>query len=112
MRFVSIRHTSRFNRFDDASHIFMRFLFRIGFVIPRNAYGVVSVAYCCFCRLSCLFHFCDRYSTVYTNFPVFSLVMDKDVKPALLMTYPELYKELSKVQEKLFCDVFLIKKLF
>ncbi|CAG0919422.1 unnamed protein product [Notodromas monacha] len=36
------------------------------------------------------------YSTVYTNFPVFSLVLDKDVTAKVAMTYPELYKILSK----------------
>ena len=29
-------------------------------------------------------------------FPVFSLVLDKDVSPGIAMTYPELYKELTK----------------
>jgi len=29
--------------------------------------------------------------------PVFSLVLDKDVSPEIAMTYPELYKELTKV---------------
>lgn len=32
------------------------------------------------------------YTTVYTMFPVFSIVLDKDVPPHLVMTYPELYK--------------------
>jgi len=40
---------------------------------------------------------CCRYATVYTNFPVFSLVLDKDVSPEIAMTYPELYKDLTKV---------------
>ena len=40
---------------------------------------------------------CCSYATVYTNFPVFSLVLDKDVSPEIAMTYPELYKELTKV---------------
>ena len=30
-------------------------------------------------------------------YPVFSLVLDKDVKPETALTYPELYKELTKV---------------
>lgn len=38
-----------------------------------------------------------RYSTVYTMFPVFSLVLDKDVKSEVAMLYPELYKDLLKV---------------
>lgn len=29
-------------------------------------------------------------------FPVFSLVLDKDVSDKIALTYPELYKELSK----------------
>ncbi|XP_055940655.1 probable phospholipid-transporting ATPase IIA isoform X2 [Argiope bruennichi] len=34
------------------------------------------------------------YATIYTMFPVFSLVLDKDVSPEIALTYPELYKEL------------------
>ena len=37
------------------------------------------------------------YATIYTMFPVFSLVLDKDVSPIIALTYPELYKELTKV---------------
>ena len=36
------------------------------------------------------------YATVFTNFPVFSLVLDRDVSPEIAMMYPELYKELTK----------------
>ncbi|XP_070328864.1 probable phospholipid-transporting ATPase IIA isoform X2 [Odocoileus virginianus] len=36
------------------------------------------------------------YSTVYTMFPVFSLVLDKDVESEVAMLYPELYKDLLK----------------
>ena len=36
------------------------------------------------------------YSTVFTMWPVFSLVLDQDVSPQLAMEYPELYKELVK----------------
>lgn len=36
------------------------------------------------------------YATVYTNFPVFSLVLDRDVSPNIALTYPELYKDLTK----------------
>lgn len=43
---------------------------------------------------------CFRYSTVYTMFPVFSLVLDKDVKSEVAMLYPELYKDLLKVCKK------------
>ena len=32
-------------------------------------------------------------------FPVFSLVLDKDVTSEIAMTFPELYKELMKVIE-------------
>lgn len=36
------------------------------------------------------------YATIFTNFPVFSLVLDKDVSSEIAMTYPELYKDLTK----------------
>lgn len=36
------------------------------------------------------------YATLYTMFPVFSLVLDQDISSYLALTYPELYKELSK----------------
>jgi len=36
------------------------------------------------------------YSTVYTTAPVFSLVLDVDVRDDIAMTYPELYKDLVK----------------
>lgn len=36
------------------------------------------------------------YATFYTNFPVFSLVLDQDVSPNIALTYPELYKDLTK----------------
>ncbi|XP_017858404.1 PREDICTED: probable phospholipid-transporting ATPase IIB isoform X2 [Drosophila arizonae] len=36
------------------------------------------------------------YSTVYTMFPVFSLVLDQDITSETAVTYPELYKDLSK----------------
>lgn len=34
-------------------------------------------------------------------FPVFSLVLDKDVKSEVAMLYPELYKDLLKVSDNL-----------
>ncbi|CAB4064955.1 E7.6.2.1 [Lepeophtheirus salmonis] len=36
------------------------------------------------------------YATIYTMFPVFSLVLDKDVISFFVLRYPELYKELTK----------------
>ncbi|XP_071064697.1 probable phospholipid-transporting ATPase IIB isoform X2 [Dasypus novemcinctus] len=36
------------------------------------------------------------YATIYTMFPVFSLVLDQDVQPEMAMLYPELYKDLTK----------------
>ncbi|EDW46018.1 GM10404 [Drosophila sechellia] len=36
------------------------------------------------------------YSTLYTMFPVFSLVLDQDITSETAVTYPELYKDLSK----------------
>ncbi|NWU99302.1 ATP9B ATPase, partial [Upupa epops] len=38
------------------------------------------------------------YATIYTMFPVFSLVLDQDVKPEMALLYPELYKDLTKVR--------------
>jgi len=52
-------------------------------------------------------YYCS-YATVYTNFPVFSLVLDKDVSPEIAMTYPELYKELTKVVSSLSCLFFCL----
>jgi len=40
-------------------------------------------------------------------FPVFSLVLDKDVKSEVAMLYPELYKDLLKVWETLFLSVLV-----
>ena len=39
------------------------------------------------------------YATIYTQLPVFSLVLDKDVTPKIAMDFPELYKELTKGTE-------------
>ena len=36
------------------------------------------------------------YATFFTNFPVFSLVLDRDVSEEVAMLYPELYKEIVK----------------
>ena len=46
------------------------------------------------------------YATVYTQVPVFSLVLDRDVDEALANLYPELYKELTpgtSLSYKTFC---------
>lgn len=46
-------------------------------------------------------------------YPVFSLVLDKDVKAEIAMTYPELYKELTKVILKfIFTHVTVVSLLF
>lgn len=46
----------------------------------------------------CIYHILlCRYATIYTMFPVFSLVLDEDVKPDMALLYPELYKDLTKV---------------
>lgn len=50
-----------------------------------------------------VFYLLARYSTIYTMFPVFSLVLDKDVKSEVAMLYPELYKDLLKVRETSVC---------
>ena len=39
------------------------------------------------------------YATFYTMLPVFSLVLDKDVKDSVAMQFPELYSELQKGRE-------------
>lgn len=47
------------------------------------------------------------YATVYTMFPVFSLVLDKDVSANIALTYPELYKDLSKGRSLSFKTFFI-----
>lgn len=47
-----------------------------------------------------------RYATIYTMFPVFSLVLDQDVKPEMALLYPELYKDLTKVPSKVLLSAF------
>ncbi|XP_026684578.1 probable phospholipid-transporting ATPase IIB [Diaphorina citri] len=47
------------------------------------------------------------YATVYTMFPVFSLVLDKDVSGRIALTYPELYKDLSKGRSLSFKTFFI-----
>uniref|UniRef100_A0A8D8VQQ7 Phospholipid-transporting ATPase n=1 Tax=Cacopsylla melanoneura TaxID=428564 RepID=A0A8D8VQQ7_9HEMI len=47
------------------------------------------------------------YATVYTMFPVFSLVLDKDVSGKIALTYPELYKDLSKGRSLSFKTFFI-----
>ncbi|KAF8787826.1 putative phospholipid-transporting ATPase IIB like protein [Argiope bruennichi] len=47
------------------------------------------------------------YATIYTMFPVFSLVLDKDVSPEIALTYPELYKELCKGRSLSFKTFFI-----
>ena len=47
------------------------------------------------------------YATVYTMYPVFSLVLDKDVSADIAMTYPELYKDLTKVRGLIVVGFFL-----
>lgn len=41
------------------------------------------------------------YATIYTMAPVFSLVLDRDLNEDLALSYPELYKELTKVRDRL-----------
>ncbi|XP_044744266.1 probable phospholipid-transporting ATPase IIB isoform X1 [Coccinella septempunctata] len=47
------------------------------------------------------------YATVYTMFPVFSLVLDQDVSADIALTYPELYKELAKGRSLSFKTFFM-----
>ncbi|GAA5811925.1 hypothetical protein MFLAVUS_005372 [Mucor flavus] len=71
------------------------------FVIHRGL--IISVMQAVF---SALFYFAPialyqgmlivGYATLYTNAPVFSLVLDQDVSEEIAMMYPELYKDLTK----------------
>ncbi|KAI8884283.1 phospholipid-translocating P-type ATPase [Backusella circina FSU 941] len=71
------------------------------FVIHRGL--IISVMQAVF---SALFYFAPialyqgmlivGYTTVYTMYPVFSLVLDQDVSEDIAMMYPELYKDLTK----------------
>jgi len=71
------------------------------FVIHRGL--IISVMQAVF---SCVFYFASvslfsgflmiGYGTVYTMFPVFSLVLDEDVPSDIALIYPELYKDLGK----------------
>ncbi|VDO11418.1 unnamed protein product [Rodentolepis nana] len=47
------------------------------------------------------------YATIFTMFPVFSLILDKDVPDKVAMTYPELYKDLAKGRELTFKTFFV-----
>jgi phospholipid-translocating ATPase len=47
------------------------------------------------------------YATVYTMFPVFSLVLDQDVPAQAVFLYPELYLDMQKGRELGFKTVFL-----
>ncbi|KAK9877429.1 hypothetical protein WA026_018540 [Henosepilachna vigintioctopunctata] len=47
------------------------------------------------------------YATLYTMFPVFSLVLDQDVSAEIALTYPELYKELAKGRSLSFKTFFM-----
>lgn len=51
--------------------------------------------------------FVSSYATVYTMFPVFSLVLDKDVSDVIALRYPELYKELAKGRSLSFKTFFM-----
>ncbi|KAK3727238.1 hypothetical protein QZH41_019302, partial [Actinostola sp. cb2023] len=71
------------------------------FVIHRGL--IISVMQAVF---SCVFYFASvslyqgflmvGYATIYTMFPVFSLVLDVDVSADKALLYPELYKDLTK----------------
>jgi phospholipid-translocating ATPase len=75
------------------------------FVIHRGL--IISVMQAVF---SALFYFAPialyqgmlivGYATIYTNAPVFSLVLDQDVSEEIAMMYPELYKDLTKVRKR------------
>ena len=60
--------------------------------VPGNEFLVMNT------QTQFLILFLSRYVTVYTMFPVFLLVIDKDVTPETAIKYPELYKDLQKVR--------------
>ncbi|NXD67332.1 ATP9B ATPase, partial [Eolophus roseicapillus] len=63
-------------------------VFKTLFSEPFKIIPYISVNLCSFLS--------PRYATIYTMFPVFSLVLDQDVKPEMALLYPELYKDLTK----------------
>ena len=48
------------------------------------------------------------YATIYTMAPVFSLVLDRDLNEDLALSYPELYKELTKVPARLLPQLLVL----
>jgi phospholipid-translocating ATPase len=48
------------------------------------------------------------YATIYTMAPVFSLVLDRDLNEDLALSYPELYKELTKVRAHLLPQLLVL----
>ena len=62
----------------------------------------IDVSYCpcslvTYTKLIQIFLVLISYATIYTMFPVFSLVLDVDVSADRAVLYPELYKDLTKV---------------
>jgi phospholipid-translocating ATPase len=47
------------------------------------------------------------YATIYTMFPVFSLVLDQDINEKVALRFPELYKDLSKGRSLSFKTFFM-----
>lgn len=47
------------------------------------------------------------YATIYTMFPVFSLVLDQDINEDVALRFPELYKDLSKGRSLSFKTFFM-----
>ncbi len=54
-----------------------------------------------------ILHCSFRYATIYTMFPVFALVLDKDVKAEDLIRLPELYSDLGKGRSLTYKTFFL-----
>ena len=48
------------------------------------------------------------YATIYTMAPVFSLVLDRDLNEDLALSYPELYRELTKVRARLLPQLLVL----
>ena len=104
-----VRHPQRAHHLNHASHLLRRLLLRLGCPLSRGADGGVSSDSSLFkpFLLTDYLFFSSSYATVYTMFPVFSLVLDKDVSGKIALTYPELYKELSKGRSLSFKTFFI-----
>lgn len=51
------------------------------------------------------------YATVYTMFPAFSFVLDRDISEDLALLYPELYKELTAGRQLSYKSFFTVRRV-